>query len=412
MKPMSSEGPISVLNIVISTPKARGGAIRAGLQFGDHLMAYTDVDTVKMRGDHDELLADELDLKHEFHTTPSRTFFRDIGDFLVGSNSNYENTVIWTELSTPKPLSEYDLAHIHNAVPLWGLLAASIRCRGARIPYVMTTHGISKIPELPRSMNMSSSQTILFENAFLKPYRYVLRNAEHLFALSERNKERIDETFSGTSSSIVPNGVPLNRDGSDARLADLELPEDRPLLLFVGKISQSKGVEDLLEAYQNVSTECTLVVAGPPADEYYVERLRQFDYMDVRYLGYTDYGILQALYRRADLFVFPTRSDVFPLVTLEALAAGTPVISTTVGGIPEQITHDTGVLVPPKQAGELAHVIDKLLEDDSRRIAMSDAAFSRAETEYSWDAVARKTANVYERICSRTTDRATRVTGE
>lgn len=388
---------LQVLNVVISSPEKRGGAIRAGLQLGDHLATYVDVDTVKMRGDYDDLLADELDLDHEFQTTPARTLLRDIGKLIVSSRGNYENTTIWTELSTPRPLSGYDVVHFHNATPLWGLLAATIRCRFADVPYVVTTHGISKIPELPRSMEMSRAQSLVFDKAFLKPYKYVLGNAEHLLALSESDDRRLNELFPDVPTTVVPNGVSPNVREIDPGAVGLDLPEDEPMLLFVGKVTGSKGVGDLLDAYRRLDSECTLVVVGEPTEDHYVELLREDD--EVRYPGYVDQETLRALYRRADLFVFPTRSDVFPLVTLEAMAAETPVVSTNVGGIPEQITEATGVLVPPREPGVLAKSVSELLEDESRRSTMSEMALARVEDEFSWDGVARKTVDVYERVC-------------
>lgn len=395
----AADDELTVLNVVVSSPDKRGGAIRAGLQLGDHLESYADVDTVKMAGKYDELLAEELGLTGGFETTPPRTLLRNIGRAAMESTGNYENTVIWTELSTPRPLEEYDVAHFHNAVPLWGLLSAAIRCRLASVPYVMTTHGISKIPDLPESMGMSVAQQFVFNLAFLRPYRWVLGNAEALFALSESDEQRLNEMLPTVPTTVVPNGVRLNLDKPGTDLLNFDLPSNRLLLFFVGKLITSKGIGDLLDAYEQLDNKCTLFVAGPPATEEYVERLERFDEENVRYLGYADQDVLEAFYRRADLFVFPTRSDVFPLVTLEALAAGTPVVSTTVGGIPEQITDETGILVPPERPDEIAGAVDELLNDEQRRASMSEAAIERAKTEYSWDGVARKTVNVYERIC-------------
>jgi len=397
----NSESPLSILNVVISTPENREGAVRAGLQFGDHLAKYAHVDTVKMKGKFDQDLMKELNIQNDVYFTPARTGLRDLSQLFFDTDDNYENTVIWTELSTPKALSEYDLAHFHNAVPLWGLLAVATRCRASGLPYVMTTHGISKIPDLPENMDMSKAQQLVFEQAFLKPYEWVLSNAEHLFPLSKRDKQRLNTRMPEVPTSVVPNGVQVNVNEPDEDPIDFELSAEKQLLFFVGKTIKSKGVGDLLDAYERLNTDCTLIVAGPPADDHYVERLQEYDEDDVRYLGYAEQEVLDALYRRADLFVFPTRSDVFPLVTLEALAAGTPVVSTTVGGIPEQITQDTGVLVPPEQPTDLADAVDELLSEEDRRSAMGEAAVARTEAKYSWDSIAQQSLEIYEQITHR-----------
>jgi glycosyltransferase involved in cell wall biosynthesis len=392
---------LSILNIVISTPENREGAVRAGLQLGDHLSKYIDVDTVKMSGKFDQDLIDELKLQSEISFTPSRTALRDLCQAFINTDDNYENTVIWTDLSTPRSLAEYDLAHIHNAVPLWGLLAVAVRCRVARLPYVMTTHGISKIPDLPENMGMSETQQFVFEKAFLKPYEWVLSNAEHLLPLSKIDEKKLNNRVPTVSTSVIPNGVRLNLTEPEADPIEFDLPPEKPLLFFVGKTIKSKGIGDLLDAYELLNTDCTLIVAGPPADDGYVDRLQEYNEHEVRYLGYAEQEVLDALYRRADLFVFPTRSDVFPLVTLEALAAGTPVVSTTVGGVPEQITQDTGVLVSPEQPKELAEAVNELLANTDRRATMGDAAIARSKNKYSWDSVAQKTIEIYEQIVTR-----------
>ncbi|WP_256546765.1 glycosyltransferase family 4 protein [Halobellus inordinatus] len=389
---------MAVLNVVISTPENREGAVRAGLKLGDHLDGFIDVDTVKMKGKYDELLLDELQVEGAFYTTPSRTVLRDIGNWVIGSDENYENTLIWTELSTPRPLSEYDLVHFHNAVPLGGLLAATMRCRLAGVPYVITAHGISKIPELPQSMNMSRIQKLAFKYLFLKPYMYTLRHSSHLIALSNHDREMLKELFPTQSVSVIPNGVSIPDDTVEQPPITNEISPDIPVLLFVGKIISSKGIDDLLTAYQKIEKESIMLVVGPLIDDEYESRLNNFDDGDLRYLGYTNQESLEWLYKRADIFTFPTRSDVFPLVTLEAMAAGTPIISTRVGGIPEQISNRTGVLVPPEEPEELAINIEALIEDSARREKMGLAARQRVEEEYSWEGVAHKTVALYMQI--------------
>jgi len=91
---------------------------------------------------------------------------------------------------------------------------------------------------------------------------------------------------------------------------------------------------------------------------------------------------------------------VFPLVVLEAMAAKTPVVSTTVGGIPEQVTEATGRLHDPGDVDALATSLDALLRDERTRETMAEAAFERAMREFSWDAVCRAAVEEYEQLCS------------
>jgi glycosyltransferase involved in cell wall biosynthesis len=389
---------LNILNVVISTPESRGGAIRAGLQLGKYLADYVEVDNLKMAGEHDEALQEEITLDAGISTTPSRTLFRDIAGSVIDTTVNFENTVIWTELSTPKPLKDYDIVHIHNAVPLWGILSVSFRCRIANVPYVVTTHGISKLPDLPDNADLSRLQSLVFNQLYLRPYLNTLANAAHLFALSKGDKQRLVEYVPGQSVSVVPNGVSINRtdERTQAVVAEeLQLNQDRPILLFVGKIMGSKGVSDLLDAYEQLDTDCTLIVVGPPKEDELVERLNGYAQEDVRYLGYTEQDRLDALFKLADLFVFPTRADVFPLVTLEAMAAKTPVVTTNVGGLPEQISEETGIIVKPEDSEAITSAVDELLNDGARLQNASDAALERVREKFSWERVAEEIVTAY-----------------
>jgi len=383
----------TVLNFVVSTPDNREGAVRAGLLLGQHLKSIVNVDIVKMAGDYDEELKNELDV--EFNTVQTRTWFRNICDRIVNSPKNYANTFLWFDLETPRPLSEYDVIHIHNSVPLLGMIQIAVKARRRGVPYCITTHGISKIPELPDQMSMSLPACLAFRSGYLKPYFTILRYADHLFALSEQDAELIQKWFPEQSVSVTPNGVQPN---SSKDAFSVDLPVSDRFILFVGKIRESKGVTDLLNAYENLDLSIPLVVAGPPQNNSLVRKLEETD--RVHYLGYVEKEQLNSLYHTAEIFVFPTRSDVFPLVTLEAMASGTPVITTNVGGLSEQITDSVGIRVPAESPFQLAKAMETLLTKPKLRQKLSQNAKERVSNEFSWSAVAADVAAKYKEIIS------------
>ena len=86
--------------------------------------------------------------------------------------------------------------------------------------------------------------------------------------------------------------------------------------------------------------------------------------------------------REWDLFVLPTREDPFPLAVLEALAVGLPVVASNVGGLPEQVSPDTGVLVEPGEVGPLANAVEELLADPGRRRSMGERAAQEAAERF------------------------------
>ncbi|WP_255150133.1 glycosyltransferase family 4 protein [Halorarius halobius] len=392
---------ISILNVIIGTPESRMGAVRAGLLFGEHLSDILAVDSVKMSGKYDEQTLRELSIDSPIYKIPSKTMLRDLFKYIIGSEHNYSNALIWTKLDPPKPLESYDFVHIHNAIPLAGMVSVALSCRAAGVPYCVTMHGISKIPELPESMGMSRPVKLAFQFGFLRPYWWVLKNATHLFALSEGDVKTVRQRFPNQSISILPNGVEPNPPQPDAPIIvadEFGIKSSTPILLFVGKLIPSKGIDDLLAAFERLNEDTRLLIVGPTENQSYVDRIKRMPHAD--YLGYVDQPLLDTLYQRADLFVFPTRSDVFPLVTLEAMAAQTPVVTTEVGGLPEQITDKTGILVPPESPTKLTAALEELLADEKLRSEMGTNAIARVREQFSWRSVVERAATEYKRMYS------------
>jgi glycosyltransferase involved in cell wall biosynthesis len=107
---------------------------------------------------------------------------------------------------------------------------------------------------------------------------------------------------------------------------------------------------------------------------------------------------LKALYQSADIFAFPSRADTLPLVVLEAMVSRLPVVSTKVGGIPYEVTGETGILVNPGDSAALADALDILCENPARRAAMGAAGRARAIEIFNWDRSAETAVATYERV--------------
>jgi glycosyltransferase involved in cell wall biosynthesis len=100
-----------------------------------------------------------------------------------------------------------------------------------------------------------------------------------------------------------------------------------------------------------------------------------------------------------DLFVLPSHTEGLPLTVLEAMAAGKPVVGTTVGGIPEAVRHgETGLLVPPQEPGRLAEAVITLLKDPVLATSMGEAGRTRAQEVFSLETEARQTRAVYDHV--------------
>lgn len=195
--------------------------------------------------------------------------------------------------------------------------------------------------------------------------------AKHLVAWSQWAKESLvtDYGVPPEKITVIPPGIDTQRWNFD-RAATVE---NKPVnLLFVGGDFARKGGDTLLQAFAGLApsvnahlhivTKTNGVGDGLPHVTVH------------RGLAPNSPPLLQ-LFAQADLFVFPTRGDCLPLAVMEALAAGLPVVTTTVGALPEAVTHgETGWIVPPDDASALGEALTALTEDMGLRARLARQA--------------------------------------
>jgi glycosyltransferase involved in cell wall biosynthesis len=150
-------------------------------------------------------------------------------------------------------------------------------------------------------------------------------------------------------------------------------------LLYVGRVSREKGLDHLMEAFNRLRAErdnVELVVVG---DGPYKAELEKLGDGSVAFVGYQRGDQLARLYASADVFVFPSTTDTFGNVVLEAQASGVPAVVANQGGPAEQVTPGVnGFVVNPEDAHEMAQAICSLLDDEGLRRDMGRAARHRA----------------------------------
>lgn len=177
---------------------------------------------------------------------------------------------------------------------------------------------------------------------------------------------------------------------------------DPPLVLFVGRVETRKGVDVLMRAIPLVLAkrpECEFVFAGCVGDDVLgkVEKSQA-----LKLLGVRPHHGLPGLYQRASVFVAPSLWDNSPNTIYEAMACGTPVVASRVGGIPELVDDGvTGLLVPPRDERALADAIVALLDDPVRRARMGQCGREKAVARYSVDKIAAQTLDFYQRALQR-----------
>jgi glycosyltransferase involved in cell wall biosynthesis len=219
--------------------------------------------------------------------------------------------------------------------------------------------------------------------AFLRRTRTAaVRRARHVFFPSAYLRDvALGWGLDPARTSVLPNPAPPVPDLPPKEFLRAELGLRGPALAFAGRLTAAKALDVGLDAVASVG-EVTLTVVGDGPDREALERLATERGLDgrVHFLGARPRGDVLRLFRAADAVLLSSAWENFPHAVVEALAVGTPVIATAVGGVPEAV-HDgeNGLLVPPGDAGALARAIRCVVDDESLRARLTAAAAPSVE---------------------------------
>lgn len=306
---------------------------------------------------------------------------------------------------------DFDLVHIHNPMPSLEMARVARACRAKGVPYVVSTHGFNEVAN-GAAYGMSGLKRLLWGPLVQRPVSEVVANAAGVFALSPADFDIVRAMgFVGEEMTVVPNGAPAvaplsKREASEA-LARLDLPQDdeggRITCAFLANHTPNKGLPVLLEAFAGLEAPFLLLVGGERRDGVDYEAAQRACGPNGRIVitGRLSDLEVRAMLSQADLFVFPTLADTFPLVVIEAMAHGLPVVASRVGGIPYQLEEDSGVLVEPGDVAGLRQAVERLAADPAGRARMGRRAQARAAREFSWEKAAEIAAAAYRRVLER-----------
>ncbi|PZP01412.1 MAG: glycogen synthase [Corynebacterium urealyticum] len=314
-----------------------------------------------------------------------------------------------TGLRMANAASDIDVAHSHTwYTGLGGHLAG--RLYG--IPHVVTAHSLEphrpwKREQLGGGYDISSWSE---KNA--------MEYADAVIAVSAGMKESILEAYPRIDADkvhVVLNGIDTQtwQPGESAVLDRLGVDRQRPIAAFVGRITRQKGVKHLLKAAQDFDEDVQLVLCAgaPDTPEIAAETEELVDKLRAQREGVfwvkdmLSREEIKQVYSGADVFVCPSIYEPLGIVNLEAMACGTAVVASNVGGIPEVVVDgETGLLVPYDAADEasfekdIAAAVNRVAADKSLAQRFGAAGRERAIQDFSWATIAQQTVDIYRSL--------------
>ena len=312
-----------------------------------------------------------------------------------------------------------DVVHTHT---WYANLAGRLAQLTYGLPHVMTSHSLEPLRPWKAEQLGGGYQLSLWAE------RTAAESADAIIAVSAGMRDDVLASY----PSVDPGRVHVIYNGVDtdvyrpteetAALAELGIDPDVPTTVFVGRITRQKGLPHLLDAAEHFRTGTQLVLlAGQPDTEAlgrevsdHVDRLVATGRLQIFWVPemLPREKVVQIL-SHATVFVCPSIYEPFGLVNVEAMACGTPVVASAVGGIPEIIVDgETGYLVrfepgddaigspadPDRFARDLTERVNWLLADREKADAMGRAARSRVEAEFAWPGIAEQTMALYRSL--------------
>jgi alpha-maltose-1-phosphate synthase len=287
-----------------------------------------------------------------------------------------------------------DVAHAHTwYADMGGLWIRTLH----RIPLVVTLHSME--PLRPWKADQLGSGYLL--SSWIE--QTAVESADRVIAVSAKMRDDILEHFKADPRKVevIHNGIdPARFVRTEGREHLVRLGVKEPYVLYVGRITDQKGIFHLLEAAKQLPPGVQVVLcASAPDTPEIEERLRKAvpQHPNVMWINeMVSLDIVKQLYSHAAVFACPSVYEPFGLINLEAMACETAVVASAVGGIVEVVVDgETGLLVPPAKPAELAGALRRVLDDPARARAMGKAGRKRVEDKFSWDSVAARTQEVY-----------------
>ncbi len=291
----------------------------------------------------------------------------------------------------------FDLVHAHMLVPDGWAAASAGHAVG--VPVIATAHGSADVLQTP-ARSAAWRRTVI----------EAITEIDQIIAVSHAVAHGVCELARPRHGvRVIPNGADPAHFGPTDRVTaqrSLGLPEARPVALFVGHLTELKGVADLIEALGSMtgaSRPFAVLVGDGPLRAALEARVAELGLADsVHFAGKVPHDDVGAWLGACDVLVLPSRSEGLPTVVCEAMLAGRAVIASRVGGTPELVEDGaTGMLVEPGDVPALAAALADVAHNPGRTEAMGELAAVRARDTLTWSAVAQQLEGVYREVLAR-----------
>lgn len=397
---------MKILTAIIIPPHlSASGAANAGKNLSASLANYCDVDIAILSL---ETVTSNLGKAKLLARKSSN-----ILSFTKGFLPNKFRTLFYRgDIPTLIDNGDYDLVHIHNVVPALEAKRVARACIKKGIPYVVSAHGFFELASGGTAYSLKHFYEKLAWKFFIeKPFAYTLKYANKIFATSPLDysllnnlgieNERIRLVTNGVNEVFYSQSSPQQIQSVCNRLNLPQLSDKKvPVGIFLGNHTKNKGIDVLLSAFSRIKKPFILIVCGQKRDgiDYEGFSARYSDRQKIIFTDWISNEDIIALFQYADLFVYPTLSDTLPLVILEAMASGLPIISTKVGGIPYQVDPSCGILVDSGDPQAIEEAFEQITEDEQKLALMGQAAKEIVRAKFDWDRSAQKALGFYQEI--------------
>jgi glycosyltransferase involved in cell wall biosynthesis len=272
-------------------------------------------------------------------------------------------------------------------------------------PYVVTVHDLLDYMYRNHASGLRRTANFYFT-------KHVLTHAARIFAVSNFTKKDVERLFGIPEErvEVVYNAIDERFRQGHATDADRQFIAERyqvnyPFILYTGRISPHKNVARIIEAFAALKTELEkveqyadlkLIIIGDEVSRHPDLRrtvIKSGVQNDVRFLGFLPIDVLRIFYDAAKVFVFPSLYEGFGLPPLEAMALGTPVVTSNTSSLPE-VVGNAAVLVNPENIFDIARAVHRVLLDKALREKLKQRGYEQTQ-RYSWEVSVERIRRVY-----------------